>query len=37
MKWFDIDHLPEFYWREQERLVRDNREKIARSVTAAKK
>jgi bis(5'-nucleosidyl)-tetraphosphatase len=28
VKWFDLDHLPEFYWREQERLVRDNRDKI---------
>ena len=37
VKWFDLDHLPEFYWREQQRLVRNNREKIVRLVTAAKK
>src|SRR5258706_6964496 len=36
MKWFDLDHLPEFYWQEQQRLVRDNREKIIRLVNAAK-
>jgi 8-oxo-dGTP pyrophosphatase MutT (NUDIX family) len=37
VKWFDVDHLPEFYWREQERLVRDHRDKIVRCVTTAKR
>src|SRR5258706_366559 len=36
VKWFDLDHLPEFYWREQQRLVHDNHRKIARLVNAAK-
>ena len=36
VKWFDLDHLPEFYWQEQQRLVRDNHKKIVRLVTVAK-
>jgi 8-oxo-dGTP pyrophosphatase MutT (NUDIX family) len=30
--WFDLDKLPPMYWREQEKLITDNREKIARLV-----
>src|SRR4051794_14769465 len=30
--WFDLEKLPAMYWREQERLIVDNREKIARLV-----
>jgi bis(5'-nucleosidyl)-tetraphosphatase len=26
--WHDLDHLPTIYWPEQERLIKDNREKI---------
>src|SRR4051812_10507692 len=32
VKWFDLHHLPELYWREQARLVRDNLKKITRLV-----
>lgn len=34
--WFEVDRLPEFYWREQERLVNENLEKIVRLALAAK-
>jgi 8-oxo-dGTP pyrophosphatase MutT (NUDIX family) len=27
--WFDLDKLPPIYWREQEKLIVDNRERIA--------
>jgi 8-oxo-dGTP pyrophosphatase MutT (NUDIX family) len=30
--WFDLHHLPELYWREQESLIRDNRDRIARLI-----
>src|SRR5258705_7584817 len=36
VKWFDLDHLPEFYWREKERPGGDKREKVVRFVTAAR-
>jgi 8-oxo-dGTP pyrophosphatase MutT (NUDIX family) len=28
LSWFDLEKLPELYWREQERIILDNREKI---------
>jgi 8-oxo-dGTP pyrophosphatase MutT (NUDIX family) len=37
VKWFDLNHLPELYWLEQARLVRDNLQKIIQLVTAARK
>lgn len=32
--WFDLNDLPAMYWREQENLIVQNREKIARLVSA---
>jgi 8-oxo-dGTP pyrophosphatase MutT (NUDIX family) len=30
--WFPIDRLPEMYWREQRKLIEDNRERIVRLI-----
>jgi 8-oxo-dGTP pyrophosphatase MutT (NUDIX family) len=35
VEWFDLDRLPEMYWREQKRLIEDNRRRIAELVASA--
>ena len=34
--WFNLDHLPDIYWREQKQLIQDNRRKIRDLVSRAK-